>query len=188
MDKKGIGKVTGGIIALSSLATFGYCMTMLAAAEAESDLLHYLSYILIIPSFIAIVVIMILNWHKSVKYFVTFEEITKNYLDSYFAKINKEKYSLRGLEWATAQLGHFWIELRIKQPSTFEPEVDQSKEKAFIQSDAFTKKNYSKFQRQESKENHLDDREDQEEQQMLKVNSNRQSEISGLYEHCDDPN
>jgi len=58
------------------------------------------------------------NWIKDVKYFVTFEEITKSNLDAYFEKINKEKFIAKGLEWRSAQLGHFWIELQIKDPTS----------------------------------------------------------------------
>lgn len=59
------------------------------------------------------------NWCTSVKYFITFEEITKTDLDNYFDKINREKHLENGIEWSTAQLGHFWIEWRIKYPNEY---------------------------------------------------------------------
>lgn len=166
MDKKGIGKFIGGIIALSGLMTLAHVMLMLAAADAESDLLHYLSYLLLAPSFIAMVVLTFKNWFKNVKTFITFEEITKNNLDIYFEKINREKFLEKGLEWSAAQLGHFWIELRIKHP----------RQEAFVQDLPVTKKSQANFQRQESEENRLMDYNDEPEQKL----SSRRSDLSEL--------
>lgn len=166
MDRKGIGKVTGGIIALSALMTLAHVMLMLAAADAESDLLHYLSYFLLGPSFIAMTVITFKNWFKNVRTFITFEEITKNNLDNYFDKINRDKFIANGLEWGTAQLGHFWIELRIKHP----------RQEAFVQDVPVSKKAQANFHRQVSEENRLMDDNDEPEEKL----SSRRSDLSEL--------
>jgi hypothetical protein len=84
---------------LSSLLALGYVLILITAADLEVEILHYLSYIFIIPAIISMVILMITNWHKNEKYFITFEEITKNDLDSYFEKINREKFKSKGLEW-----------------------------------------------------------------------------------------
>lgn len=187
MDKKGIGKPIGCTIALSSLGMVGHIILMLAAGDAESELLHFLSYILLIPSLIAMVTVMIANWIKTQNYFITFEEITKNYLDSYFDKVNREKYSARGLEWATAQLGHFWIELRVKLPNTAAPEGDISKENAFIHNDAYKAKAKNEdFERAVSIENPLESQYENEGDEMIKKDTNKRSEISGLSGDCKD--
>jgi len=47
-----MGKKTTGMIALSSLLAAGYIIIMLAAAEADSDILHFLGYALLAPSMI----------------------------------------------------------------------------------------------------------------------------------------
>ena len=93
---------------------------------------------------------MVINWRTAIKYFVTFEEITKSDLDSYFAKINKELYTSKALEWSTAQLGHFWIELKIK-------DMGSGKQPAFEQNSNFNGSGYDKVKRQESQENRLND-------------------------------
>jgi hypothetical protein len=84
---------------LSSLLALGYVLILITAADLEVEILHYLSYIFIIPAIISMVILMITNWRKNEKYFITFEEITKNDLDSYFEKINREKFKSKGLEW-----------------------------------------------------------------------------------------
>ena len=89
------------------------------------------------------------NWRKNVKYFVTFEEITKNDLDAFFEKVNAEKFKAKGLEWATAQLGHFWIELRISGGGPTYSSQPKPKQ-AFVE-------NSSKVERQLSEENRLVD-------------------------------
>ena len=105
---------------------------------------------------------MIFNWIKSVKYFVTFEEITKSDLDVYFEKINKEKHTANGLEWSTAQLGHFWIELRIKNANPANNLNDLKKE-AFINNDSMLNgEEKAKYSRKESEENRLEEDEDDE--------------------------
>jgi hypothetical protein len=99
MDKRGISKNNWGIMMLSSLLTLGYVLILITAADLEVEILHYLSYIFIIPAIISMFILMVTNWHRNEKYFITFEEITKNDLDSYFEKINKEKFKAKGLEW-----------------------------------------------------------------------------------------
>jgi hypothetical protein len=84
---------------LSSLLALGYVLILITAADLEVEILHYLSYIFIIPAIISMVILMVTNWHRNEKYFITFEEITKNDLDSYFEKINKEKFKAKELEW-----------------------------------------------------------------------------------------
>lgn len=84
---------------LASLLALGYVLILITAADLEVEILHYLSYIFIIPAIISMVILMITNWRKNEKYFITFEEITKNDLDSYFEKINREKFKSKGLEW-----------------------------------------------------------------------------------------
>lgn len=121
MDKQGISRPISLLIGLSFLLLAGHLSVLLAAAQKENEMLQGLSYILLVPSVIIVTTLMITNWYKTVKYFVTFEEITKADLDTYFLKINKEKHFANGLEWSTAQLGHFWIELRIKNPNIEEP-------------------------------------------------------------------
>lgn len=111
---------------------------------------------------------MITNWRKTIKIFKTFEEITKADLDFFFDKINNEKYLKQGVEWCTPQLGHFWIELRIKTP------LSQAVPAKNIEKIAT--KNFGIFQRQESEENRLygDNEEDERD--------NKKSEHSEIME------
>lgn len=120
-------------------------------------------------------VLMGTNWFKNVKYFVTFEEITKADLDSYFDRINKEKYTGRGLEWCTAQLGHFWIELRIKNPNTKVSIVEKNEHVKKLTNKSVSSKQ-SELERQESEENRLVD----ENEDIIEKISEKRSEISGL--------
>jgi membrane glycosyltransferase len=124
---------------------------MLISADADSQVLHFLSYALIVPSMIIMVVMLIMNWMKNVKYFVTFEEIAKSELDLFFRRINKENSFKNKLEWRTAQLGHFWIELRIEA-------ADRSaEENAFILADPKIRQRREELERQVSEENRLVD-------------------------------
>lgn len=185
MDKKGIGRPYAGMISLCFLMSLSYIFLMLAAAHAESEVLHYLGYVLLIPSLIMMIFISIKNVTTNIKQFITFEEITKNDLDNYFEKINRETYSKRSLEWATAQLGHFWIELRIKNPNTRATleEKPQPKNNAFVRNSSSSKN--SEIERQESEENRLVDYNENEHFEKIQE---KRSEISGLSEHyCYDP-
>lgn len=125
---------------------------MLIAADADSQVLHFLSYSLLVPSMIIIVVMLVSNWMKNVRYFITFEEITKNELDIFFKKINREKFFEKKLEWRTAQLGHFWIELRIEGADNI-----SVKENAFILADPKISERGEGLERQISEENRLVD-------------------------------
>lgn len=123
-------------------------------------------------------IIMGTNWFKNVKYFVTFEEITKADLDTYFDRINKDKFIGRGLEWCTAQLGHFWIELRIKNPNTKVSLVEKTEQVRKLTNKSVSSK-HSELERQESEENRLVD----ENEDIIEKISEKRSEISGLSEH-----
>lgn len=162
MDKNSIGRNEITAISVASLFMFAYLLLLLIAGDSDEATLHYVSYIFMVPSLIIMIVLMIMNWMKSIKYFITFEEITKADLDMYFTKINNEFYFSRGLEWSTAQLGHFWIELRIKEPNVIEND-DISKQPF---------ESNTKFERKESEENRLqDDLEDDEEDKNDNSNS-----------------
>lgn len=99
MDKRGISKNICGIMMLWTLSIFGYYAMLIASADLDTSSLHYLSYLFVMPAMIWMVILLFMNWHKNEKYFITFEEITKNDLDTYFEKINREKFKEKGLEW-----------------------------------------------------------------------------------------
>ena len=187
MDRKGVERPTWLLILLGFLLIIGHISMLFAAAHNNSQTLQILSYILLVPSVIMMFILMVYNWIKNVKYFITFEEITKSDLDSYFDKINREKFIQKGLEWCTAQLGHFWIELRIKNPITDEPEEDARKDNGFVQGLNESNANEN-LNRKESEENRLISEEDEEQEDDSQNNKNKRSDISGLSEHiCKDP-
>lgn len=123
---------------------------------------------MLLPSLVIMSIIMVLNWIKNVRSFVTFEEITKEGLDNFFTKINNETYTGRGLEWRTAQLGHFWIELRVKNPNK-QPKVNNHVRNKSNAGDV-------DFDRMGSEENRLVDYRDEFEQ--IQRISEKQSEVS----------
>jgi len=137
MDRSGIGKMNSTLMWLWVLLTFGFIILMLAAANAKSYLLLTLGVSLLIPSLIIMPILMIKNWLMDIKYFVTFEEITKADLDNFFRQINNDKFTEKGLEWWTAQLGHFWIELRIKNSVKTKVNFEKKKENGFMHTNNF---------------------------------------------------
>eukprot|EP00344_Euplotes_crassus_P006305 CAMPEP_0197014440 /NCGR_PEP_ID=MMETSP1380-20130617/70347_1 /TAXON_ID=5936 /ORGANISM="Euplotes crassus, Strain CT5" /LENGTH=190 /DNA_ID=CAMNT_0042439501 /DNA_START=453 /DNA_END=1026 /DNA_ORIENTATION=- len=114
--------------------------------------------------------IMVSTGSNNVRTFITFEEITKQGLDSYFSKINLENFIERGLEWKTAQLGHFWIELRIKNP------ISQRNDNWVANRNERDSNLNSPFERRISEENRLVDF--REEGEMIEKISEKQSEVS----------
>jgi len=183
MDKGGVGRMKGGCISLCFLLTFGYLVVIMAAADSNSNFLAFLSYLLFLPSIIIMSSILFKNWFQNIKYFVTFEEITKADLDHFFLKINTEKYISEGLEWSTAQLGHFWIELRIKNPNmtNYKPSPSQDNnfmknEEQSMESDGIDRQENDGINRQLSEENRLVDYNDE----VIDKISEKRSEISGL--------
>ena len=83
-----------------------------------------------------------------------------------------------GLEWCTAQLGHFWIELRIKSPHR----GSNQKKNAFIKTNKEKSNESEEIERQESEENRLVDYKNEEVELIDKI-SEKRSEISGLSSH-----
>ena len=187
MDRRGIERPIWLLILLAFLLIIGHISMLFAAAHNDSRALQILSYFLLVPSIVIMVFLLVFNWFKNVKYFITFEEITKSDLDRFFEKINRDKFTERGLEWCTAQLGHFWIELRIKNPITDEPEEEARKNNGFVQSLNVTN-NKEDLNRKESEENRLISEEDEEQESDRQNIKNKRSDISGVSEHiCKDP-
>jgi len=64
MDKSGIGKMNGMLMTASGLLTLGFLSIIIAAADANSNFLHLLGYILLVPSLVIMATIMVINWFK----------------------------------------------------------------------------------------------------------------------------
>ena len=74
---------------LAGILAIAYCAAMLYAANIESTEVLLASNLLIIPSFLIMVWITVMNWRKSSAVYPTFEEIAKVDLDNYFVKENQ---------------------------------------------------------------------------------------------------
>lgn len=90
LDKRGVGHRVKCLLLISTFMAITSIATILVSIldNNKNELLLYISHLLIAPALIAMFIIAINNWKRSVPKPITFNEMVKQDLDDFFAKIN----------------------------------------------------------------------------------------------------